>query len=315
MRLLLINIVNILLLFAAAGCRPNDGDDRQMLVGGRVATYGSVLASVGGDTAAVARIARPLPVESPYLTRQHRHAERIWNAYGFRYVPLAATLVALLLTLTAGGRVRRLAGVGLAIILIADFALRWELLDGIPLTTGGDTLAAIAMFASAGLCFVGERRYAAGLLAAITVLLVGALVMNGHPAVRPVNLALQSPWLPIHVGLMMLAYSCFLAAAVAAAISTVGRRTFMAIVVGEAALVAGIVVGALWAAEAWGRYWGWDPKETWALATSLIYLIIIACWLPTARRPRLRRLLVGVGFLAVVATWWGVNYLGGLHSY
>lgn len=312
MRLLLINI---LLIFAFVGCRANDDGERQMLVGGRVATYSSVLASVNGDTAEVARIARPLPVKSSYLTARHRRAERIWNALSFRYVPLAAAVVALLLTLTTAGRVRRLAGGALAVILIADFALRWELLDGIPLTTGGDTLAAIAMFAAVGLCFVDRRRYAVGVLAAIIALLVGAFVMNGHPAVRPVNPSLQSPWLPIHVGLMMLAYACFLAAAIAAIISDVGHRTFICLVVGEAALIAGIITGSVWAAEAWGRYWGWDPKETWALATSLIYLIIIAMWLPTARRPRLRRLLVGVGFLAVAATWWGVNYLGGLHSY
>ncbi|WP_301710745.1 cytochrome c biogenesis protein CcsA, partial [uncultured Duncaniella sp.] len=95
----------------------------------------------------------------------------------------------------------------------------------------------------------------------------------------------------------------------------VGRLTFRTIVAGEALLAAGITVGALWAAEAWGRYWAWDPKETWALVTSLVYAAVLASWGATAKRPELRRAVVALAFLAVVFTWWGVNRLGGLHAY
>ena len=82
-------------------------------------------------------------------------------------------------------------------------------------------------------------------------------------------------------------------------------------------LAAGIIFGAIWANESWGRYWGWDPKETWSLITFFVYLAIIharfAGWLHHFGLAATAIL----GFLAVVMTYYGVNFIlaTGMHAY
>lgn len=79
----------------------------------------------------------------------------------------------------------------------------------------------------------------------------------------------------------------------------------------------GILVGAYWAHQSWGRYWSWDPKETWALITFLVYAVPLHLRrLPALGRPLRYHLYMILAFLTVLMTWLGVNYLlGGLHSY
>ena len=81
-------------------------------------------------------------------------------------------------------------------------------------------------------------------------------------------------------------------------------------------LGAGILLGAYWADHAWGRWWGWDPKETWALATWIIYLIAVHARHGVKRRGLVTAWLSVVGFIVMLWTYWGVNLLiPGLHSY
>jgi cytochrome c-type biogenesis protein CcsB len=80
-------------------------------------------------------------------------------------------------------------------------------------------------------------------------------------------------------------------------------------------LSAGIITGAVWANSAWGRYWGWDPKETWSFITWLIYAALLHFRLMRGWRGKRIALLSVVGFLAVLFTYFGVNLLPGLHSY
>lgn len=82
-------------------------------------------------------------------------------------------------------------------------------------------------------------------------------------------------------------------------------------------LGAGIFVGAIWADRSWGRYWGWDPKETWALVTFIIYSFPLHDRTFTAfRNDRCINLYLLLAFLSVLMTYFGVNYLlSGLHSY
>jgi ABC-type transport system involved in cytochrome c biogenesis permease subunit len=84
-----------------------------------------------------------------------------------------------------------------------------------------------------------------------------------------------------------------------------------------ALLTAGIFVGAVWANVSWGRYWGWDPKEVWALITLMLYALPLhGSLLPAFRRPAFLQAYLAVAFLAVLATYFGVNLLlGGMHSY
>jgi ABC-type transport system involved in cytochrome c biogenesis permease subunit len=82
-------------------------------------------------------------------------------------------------------------------------------------------------------------------------------------------------------------------------------------------LAAGIFLGAVWANISWGKYWSWDPKETWALITLLIYAIPLhAKSLPALQQPKWFNLYLTLAFLTVLMTYFGVNYfLGGMHSY
>jgi ABC-type transport system involved in cytochrome c biogenesis permease subunit len=84
-----------------------------------------------------------------------------------------------------------------------------------------------------------------------------------------------------------------------------------------ALLTAGIFIGAVWANVSWGRYWGWDPKEVWALITLMIYAIPLHYRsLPSFRRSEVFNRYLAIAFLTVLATYFGVNLLlGGMHSY
>ena len=142
-------------------------------------------------------------------------------------------------------------------------------------------------------------------------------------AIAPLLPALRSVWLQVHVLTTMVGYAAFGVAAGLGvmqlvrragdgrwpAAEEIGRTMDRAIGLGFPWLTLGIVTGAIWAQNAWGRYWGWDPKETWALVTWLWYLLILH--VRPLRRWRGRRLaiLVVAGFGLVLFTFAGVPWL------
>ena len=79
----------------------------------------------------------------------------------------------------------------------------------------------------------------------------------------------------------------------------------------------GIFIGAIWANISWGTYWSWDPKETWALITFMIYAVVLHTQsLPALSKPGAYHLYMIIAFLSIIMTYFGVNYvLGGMHSY
>ncbi|MCL4857706.1 MAG: cytochrome c biogenesis protein CcsA, partial [Flavobacteriales bacterium] len=91
----------------------------------------------------------------------------------------------------------------------------------------------------------------------------------------------------------------------------------MTLTIGVFMATIGTFLGGVWANESWGRYWGWDPKETWALVIVLIYAMILHLrFIPKANGKYLFNLLSVLGFSTVIMTYFGVNYyLSGLHSY
>ena len=91
----------------------------------------------------------------------------------------------------------------------------------------------------------------------------------------------------------------------------------MTLIVGLYMLTIGTFLGGVWANESWGRYWGWDPKETWALTTAIVYAVILHLRLVPGLKGRvLFNILALAGFSSVIMTYFGVNYyLSGLHSY
>lgn len=133
--------------------------------------------------------------------------------------------------------------------------------------------------------------------------------------------ALQSPWFTPHVIVYMMAYAMLGATAVAALYllffkkgGSAGHSEEMDVCddlvrVGLAFLTFGMIFGAFWAKEAWGTYWGWDPKETWAAITWLGYLVYIHFRLARPKDTRTALWMIIIGFVLLQVCWWGINYL------
>ena len=142
---------------------------------------------------------------------------------------------------------------------------------------------------------------------------------------------LKSDWMTYHVGAAVLSYGVlYLAFGVSIAFlllsdkpqaalrSSLFTSNVVLVRLGFFLLAVGIITGAIWADRAWGRYWGWDPKESWSLATWCIYGVFLhlRLCLPAKRRRAVLAVVSIVGFIAVLFTFIGVNYiLSGLHSY
>ena len=97
--------------------------------------------------------------------------------------------------------------------------------------------------------------------------------------------------------------------------SLIDLMTHQTVMFGFVFLSAGIITGAVWANSAWGRYWGWDPKETWSLITWFVYATLLHARLMRGWQGRRIAYLSILGFVAVLFTYFGVNLLPGLHSY
>ena len=168
-----------------------------------------------------------------------------------------------------------------------------------------------------------------GVLLALALLVTAVFSPGGMSA--PVLPVLRTPLLGLHVAVVIFSYSLLALLAVNAAIALyfhyvrgdearVERLALLGrLLLYPAAmlLMVGIFIGAVWANVSWGRYWGWDPKEVWALVTLLL------CSLPFHRRsialfgrPVVFHLFCLLAFVAMLFTYFGVNYLlGGVHSY
>ncbi|MCB2155346.1 c-type cytochrome biogenesis protein CcsB [bacterium] len=188
-----------------------------------------------------------------------------------------------------------------------------------------------------------KRKGAFGLAAAIVglVALLGVSLMPLHETrLHPLRAVLKSYWLNIHVTMMLISYGAFAVAAIFAGgymiKSLIGRDALLGgkalmpleqmeelayrlVQIAWPILTIGIMLGAVWADTAWGRYWGWDPKETWALITWIVYTIYLHTRMVMGWKGRISALACLAGFLMVLVTWIGVSYIpwfaGGLHTY
>jgi cytochrome c-type biogenesis protein CcsB len=171
-------------------------------------------------------------------------------------------------------------------------------------------------------------------LFAFILLAYASLSGNIESQIQPLVPALQSNWLTSHVITCFLAYACFAISFGTSILYLVKQGfkgnpvnilpeskfldevTYKMISIGFVLLTLGIITGAAWADHAWGRYWGWDPKETWSLITWLIYASFLHARLVRGWKGTRMSLISIFGFVAVVFTYLGVNYiLSGLHSY
>jgi len=181
-----------------------------------------------------------------------------------------------------------------------------------------------------------ERRYklrqlgpfAAGIAFVLIAVASSPLVPQ---AVTPLVPALQSYWLVAHV-LFVLVGEALFSVAFAAGVLTLWKSWrgasweslkrfdeigYRAVAIGFPLFtLGGIVFGAIWAQQAWGRYWGWDPKETWMLISWLIFAFYLHARVRWSWKDQRASWLIVLGYAATLFTWFGVNYLlSGLHSY
>jgi len=221
----------------------------------------------------------------------------------------------------------------------AGLGLRWYVSGHAPWSNGYESMIYVAWASMlSGLIF--GRKYpmvigTAAFMAGITLFVAHLNWMN--PEITNLVPVLKSYWLLFHVAIITASYgfiglSAFLGLLVLVLfcianennknnvsrfISQLTTINEMSVIVGLYMLTIGTFLGAIWANESWGRYWGWDPKETWSLITIVVYSFISHIRLiPSLRGVYNYNFASVIGFSSVLMTYFGVNYyLNGLHSY
>jgi len=217
--------------------------------------------------------------------------------------------------------------------------LRWYVSGRAPWSNGYESMIYIAWTTTlAGILF---SRRSAGVLAATNVLAATILMVAGlswlDPEITPLVPVLKSYWLTIHVSLEAGSYGFLMLGAIIGLLNLIlmimatpknGEHIYQKVKemtwISEMTLIGGLFMisigtylGGVWANESWGRYWGWDAKETWALVTILVYAFILHMrFIPGLKGLYAFNVASLFGWASVIMTYFGVNYyLSGLHSY
>lgn len=237
----------------------------------------------------------------------------------------------------------RIAAWGIIAYLTMQIALRWYISGHVPLSNGHETMMFMAWCSMLLTPFAGRST---GVMLPLGYIVCGftllvASMNEATPQITPLMPVLQSPLLCIHVLVIMVSYTLFaftmlngIAAFIIKArehfcrfgetggtaeneIAELQRMSTLMLYPAVFLLAAGIFIGAVWANVSWGRYWGWDPKEVWALITLLAYSATLhGGSIKSMRRPMFFHAYCIAAFLTVLITYFGVNYLlGGMHSY
>ena len=270
--------------------------------------------------------------------------EITYNAVRPTRVAWIVLLAALALSALAGGRKSRLLDGAALAGLVAGLAVmtwgigtRWAVAGRIPAANMYESLLFLAwgvgLFAVIAFAFMRNRLVVlnANVMAALTMALTDLLPIDGfiHP-VPPVLAG--TPWLAIHVPIIMVSYSVLALGVVVAhtqiaftifspgkeeVIDRMADLLYWYTMVGSILLISGILTGSIWAASSWGRYWGWDPKEVWSLVAFLAYAAILHARWDHMIGPFGVAAISILAFQTILMTYLGVNYvLGtGLHSY
>ncbi len=218
-------------------------------------------------------------------------------------------------------------------------ALRWVVSGKIPMANGYETMLFVAWLVML-LSLAVSRRFRIAL--PLGFIMSGFFLLVSHigqmdPNISHVMPVLNSPLLSVHVSIIMLAFALlsltFICGLTALLLHMLALRnghtqfceqtealallSRLFLYPALAALGFGIFIGAIWANVSWGKYWGWDPKEVWALITFMVYAAAAHVQsLPSMRRPMTYHTFMTLAFLTILMTYFGVNYfLGGMHSY
>ena len=266
-------------------------------------------------------------------------AERFYNRFANLLIPalLSLCLGVLYLFLTIKGcKVRkalwRFANTAVALVLlylVCILALLWWIGNHVPLSNGPEMMLFMGTFALA-CALLRDNKWVKGALVLVAAITLFVGVMAGRtPRIGMLMPVLQSPLLAVHVMLVMTSYVFFLLMAILAAIGLSIRNrekeealcciNRIILLPAVFLLAAGIFLGAVWANQSWGRYWGWDPKETCALVMLFVYALPLHAGSPRLkcfRKPKVLHWYLLCAILSVLFTYFGANYfLSGLHSY
>lgn len=221
-------------------------------------------------------------------------------------------------------------GVALFVYLTVYLGLLWYVAGHIPMSNGPETMLLMSWLSMLlMLCMAHKLALCLPfgyLISGLTIMV--AMMGDTNPSITPLMPVLQSPLLSVHVAVIMLAYALLAFLMFNGVMALCLRRHEqqvkrlyalgqMLLVPAVFLLALGIFVGAVWANVSWGSYWSWDPKETWALITLVVYATALHTKsLPWFTRPVFFHAFCVCAFLSVLITYFGVNFLlGGMHSY
>jgi len=225
------------------------------------------------------------------------------------------------------------------LIHLSGLVLRWYISGHAPWSNGYESMIYIAWATIfSGIIFSKKST----LTLAATSIISGLLLMVAHlnwldPEITNLVPVLNSYWLMIHVAIITASYGFFSLGSILGLISlwliiftnstnkhklknTLSELTIInekSLEIGLFMLTIGTFLGGVWANESWGRYWGWDPKETWALVSVLVYAFVLHMRFIPALRDKLTFNIISMfAIWTIIMTYCGVNYyLSGLHSY
>jgi cytochrome c-type biogenesis protein CcsB len=279
--------------------------------------------------------------------------EILYNKYDvFKKLPywyLTAAILMLLLTIVTIFKERKALTISVNVMHViigllfglhtAGLIARWYISGHAPWSNAYESIIYVAwatMFF--GLAFDRKSKLTVASSAFVTAMILAAAYMNWiDPEIANLQPVLNSYWLMIHVAVIVASYGPFALGMILGAVSlllilftneknkakmdlNIQEITYineMALTIGLIMLTIGNFLGGQWANESWGRYWGWDPKETWALISIMVYAFVIhARFVPSLRGKWVFNLMSMFAFVSILFTYYGVNFhLVGLHSY
>jgi cytochrome c-type biogenesis protein CcsB len=288
------------------------------------------------------------------LTEDKIKTEILYNKYDifkrlFSWYMYAGTLMFILLIVqifkyksrpvNLGVKVFKYTIVGLFVLHTAGLIVRWYISGHAPWSDAYESMIYVAWATMLfGLIFGRKSE----LTVAATAFVTSMILMIAHwnwmdPSIGNIQPVLNSYWLMIHVSIIVGSYGPFTLGMILGLVTLLlmiltnkenSKRMWlnikelttvneMALTVGLVMLTIGNFLGGMWANESWGRYWGWDPKETWALISIMIYAFVIHMRLVPGLRGRFIFNVTSVyAYASILMTYFGVNfYLAGLHSY
>lgn len=290
----------------------------------------------------------PLKPNEPHLSSSRIEAEILYNKIPFTKILFMVnltmgilTFLALMLAATKKAG-RRLFAAGSAVMYLSfafslfGYILRWHVGGRVPLSNGYETMLLLALLIML-ITLLLHCRFA--YIVPFGFMLSGFALLVSHlgqmnPQITQLMPVLHSPLLSIHVGILMAAYALLafmmLNGIFACVLIKRGKRTDTRQQVEQLTtlsrlmlypavffLATGIFLGAVWANVSWGAYWSWDPKETWALITLMVYAVAFHRQsLPFLRKDTYFHIYLIFAFLTVLMTYFGVNFfMAGMHSY